>query len=423
MKPIVRFAASMFAASVLCPPAQAQPISAPNGVLSAVAPPYESVSLAAAVDAAWQRAIEASETQGQRQRAEADRVAASSLWAAPPALLFGYRDDRWQSNAGYREAEVAVSWPLWLPGQRDARGAAAAAGVELAELAARAARLRVAGEVREAVWTLIALQAELAQADALVRSLQDLADDVERRVRAGDLARADSLAARAELLSASARRAEARQRLLEAHSHWNVLTGLDALPAMVRPETSPTPAAGGGMATHPELRLAVQATEVARKRVEVTRSSHREPPEIALGLRQEVPGRTELTQNSIAIGLRLPFGTDDRNRPLQAAALGELDVAQAREQRLRDRLDAAAAAALSAWRSGERQLADAHDRAALLRERAKLIDKSFRAGESPLPELLRALDAAAQADAALARQQAALGLAHARLQQAHGLLP
>jgi outer membrane protein TolC len=423
VKPIVWFAASVFAASMLGPPAQAQPAAAPSGVLSAAAPPSASVSLAVAVDAAWQRAIEANETQGQRQRAEADRVAASSLWAAPPALLFGYRDDRWQSSAGYREAEIALAWPLWLPGQRDARGAAAAAGVELAELAGRAARLRVAGEVREAAWTLIALQAELAQGDALVRSLQDLADDVERRVRAGDLARADALAARAELLSVSARQAEARQRLLEAHSHWVVLTGLDALPVVQSPPAEASAAAGAAMDAHPELRLAAQATEFARKRVEVVRSSHREAPEIALGLRQEVSGRAEPTQNSIAIGLRLPFGTDDRNRPLQAAALGELDVAMAREQRLRDRLAAAAAAAAAAWRSGERQLADANDRAALLRERAMLIDKSFRAGESPLPELLRALDAAAQADAALARQQAALGLAHARLQQAHGLLP
>ena len=62
-------------------------------------------------------------------------------------------------------------------------------------------------------------------------------------------------------------------------------------------------------------------------------------------------------------------------------------------------------------------------RTRLLRERAILIDKSFRAGETPLPDLLRALSAAAQADSAVARQTAALGLARARLQQALGLLP
>ena len=418
MKPIVRFVAGVIASNALGSFALAQPsLSSPPAVASGF------VTLAVATDAAWQRAVEASETQGQRQRADAERVAASSLWAAPPALLFGWRDDRWQTNAGNREAEIALAWPLWLPGQRDARGAAAESAVELAKLAQQAARLRSAGEVREAAWTLIALQAELAQAEAQARALRDLADDVDRRVRAGDLARADALAARAELMTASAREAEARQRLFEARSHWAVLTGLEALPGVQEPGAEPPPAASADMALHPELRLAAQATELARRRVEVARSSRRDPPEIAVGLRQEVPARGELTQNSIGIGLRLPFGTDDRNQPLQAAALSEFELAMAREQRLRSRLDADTLSARAALRSADQQLADHQARSALLRERAQLIDKSFRAGESPLPELLRALDAAAQADAARLRQQAAVGLARARIQQTLGLLP
>ena len=62
-------------------------------------------------------------------------------------------------------------------------------------------------------------------------------------------------------------------------------------------------------------------------------------------------------------------------------------------------------------------------RSALLRERATLIDRSFKAGETPLPELLRALAAATQADTSFARQQVAVGLARARLQQSLGILP
>ena len=123
------------------------------------------------------------------------------------------------------------------------------------------------------------------------------------------------------------------------------------------------------------------------------------------------------------VGLRLPFGTDDRNRPLEAAALTELDVAQTQELRLRERLDSDIAAARDAQRSAQAQLDAETARARLLRERATLIEKSFRAGETPLPDLLRALAAAAHADSAAAHQTAALGLARARLQQALGLLP
>jgi hypothetical protein len=52
-----------------------------------------------------------------------------------------------------------------------------------------------------------------------------------------------------------------------------------------------------------------------------------------------------------------------------------------------------------------------------------LIDKSFRAGETALPEMLRALAAAASAESAYARQQIHHQLAIARLEQALGLLP
>ena len=108
---------------------------------------------------------------------------------------------------------------------------------------------------------------------------------------------------------------------------------------------------------------------------------------------------------------------------MESAALAELDVAQTRLQRLRERLESDVALAREAVRAAEVQREAGITRARLLRERAELVGKSFDVGETPLPDLLRALAAAAEADAALARHTAALGLARARLQQALGLLP
>lgn len=380
------------------------------------------VSLAAALDAAWQRAVAARESEGERRRAHADRSAAGSLWTAPPALELSHRNDRWQRSTGNRETEIGIAVPLWLPGQRAARVAAADAALSQAGAAERAARLRLAGELREAAWSLSALSAEAAQVDAQAAALAQVLADVERRVRAGDLARADALAAEAELLAAQAQQAEVHQRVQAARTRWKLLTGITAMPDIGTPGTADNPAAAPAT-VHPELEHARQATEQARRRLALVRQSRRDAPELTLGVRQDVPGRAEPTQNSLVVGLRLPFGTDDRNRPLEAAALSELDIAQTTEQRLGDRLEAEQAAARDALRSAQAQADAEAARARLLRERALLIDKSFRAGETPLPDLLRALAAAAQADSAAARQIAALGLARARLQQALGLLP
>ena len=422
MKPLPWLSACVIAGSLAGGLAWAQPAAFPPSpqapLASAPAASIGSVTLRAALDAAWQRAVVARETDGQRRRADADHAVASSLWAAPPSLTLSHRDDRLQSNAGRRETEIGVAVPLWLPGQRSARAGTAEAATAQANAAALVARLRLAGDLREAAWLLAALQVELVRADTQAQSLKQLADDVERRVRAGDLARADALAAQAELLAAAAQQVDVQQRLQAARSRWALLTGLTTAPDLTADAATDVSATA-----HPELQFASQSTELARQRVELMRRSRRDAPELSVGVRQDTPGRAESSQGSLVVGLRLPFGTDDRNRPLEAAALTELDVAQTQEQRLRERLDSDIAAARDAHRSAQAQLDAETARARLLRELATLIDKSFRAGETPLPDLLRALAAAAQADSAAARQNAALGLARARLQQALGLLP
>lgn len=378
-------------------------------------------ALQAAVESAWQRALGARESEAERRRAQAERDAARRPWAAPPALEILQRDDRLQSNAGRRETEMAVTWPLWLPGQRAANHAAAQSAVDRADTAQRAARLQVAGSVREAAWRLIAERAERDQLAGQVDVLRKLLDDVERRVRAGDLARADALAARAELLAASAQAADAEQRIEQARIRWHELTGIEAAP---EPGTIAEPGdASSVQSEHPELVAAAGSVEHARRRLVLVRASSRDAPELKLGMRQDVSGGVEGTHNSLAVGIRVPFGTGDRNRPLEVAALGELDVAQRFEQRLRDRIRADIAAARAALQAASNQRDVEKERTQLLRERAGLLERAFRAGETALPELLRALGASSQAQGAAARQEVSVGYARARLQQAIGILP
>ena len=365
-----------------------------------------------ALDAAWQRSRTPAERQAQLRRAEAERDAARP-WAGAPSLQL----DHLQGRASQRETEVGVAVPVWLPAQRQARQRAADAAVQAARAGLAAARLALAGELRDAAGTLLAQQAEARQAELQVRLVRALADDVDRRVRAGDLARADALAARAELLQAEVEQQDAAQRMQAAQQRWALLTGLTVAPAA----TAGDPGGDGVPDTHPELEAARLQVEAARRRVESADREKRDPPEIGARLRRE----SDATGSASAVGvsLRIPFGTDPRTAPAIAQARADFDLALADEQRTRDRLTLDAQAARVQVQSASRQLAAERTRAGLLRQRADLIDRSFRAGESALPDLLRALAAAAQADAAVVRQQAALERARARLAQSLGILP
>jgi outer membrane protein, heavy metal efflux system len=371
-----------------------------------------------AVDAAWRRAVASAEATGNARRAQADQVAAGSLWAAPPSLEMSHRDDRWQSNRGARETEVGVAMPLWLPGQRAARQDAAQADVDAASAATLAARHRLAGIVREAAWDVTLQRAEVGLAQAQLDAASKLSTDVERRVAAGDMARADGLAARGETLAATAALAQAKQKLTSALSAWSTLTGLSATVPL-----SPTEGAAAAPDLHPALRAAGLNLELARKRLDAVRASRASPPELIARVRQDVSGRNEPTSNSVGLGIRIPFGTSARNEPLLAAALTEADVAEVSLQQLRAQVQADIDTANAAEEAARLQLDAETARATALRERATLVEKSFRAGETPLPEALRAISAAQQAEAAAKRQEAALGLARSRLQQAMGITP
>jgi outer membrane protein TolC len=309
-----------------------------------------------------------------------------------------------------------------LPGQRRAQAAVADADLGLAQAATAAGRLHYAGLVREAAWNVTGQRSEGDLAETQLRYLQDIAEDVKRRVAAGDLAPADALAAQSEVLGARSVLLASRQRQGSSEAQWKILTGLDAVPDLLQ-ASEPADPASFSADSHPEMQMAALNVERLRKRLDLVAANRRDPMELQFRIRQDMPGRGESAQNSIGVGVRVPLGTAGRNEPLQAAALSELDVAETAHLRIRDRLTAEAATAQAAVRSAELQLEAEGQRASLLRERAALIDRSFKAGETALPELLRALVAAAQADTNLARQKVALGLAHARLQQAFGILP
>ncbi|MCW7541916.1 TolC family protein [Aquabacterium sp. A7-Y] len=403
------FAPGLLAGAVCCSVIAAEPVVVPG------------TSLAHAVEAAWQRATVAAESRGREREANAARAAATAWTPAAPALTLEHRSDRLHDDRGARETELGVSVPLWRLGQRGARQADAEAQASAARASAAATRLALAGEVRFAAWALASEQAALQSARQEQQTLQRLADDTDRRVAAGDLARADGMAARAELLAAQGAVAQARQALTVARSRWTALTGLSgpvdpSEPGAAAAEAQPP-------ASHPELLSAEAEVERTRHHLDALRQARRSPPELTVSARQESAARGEPRERSLGVALRLPIGVDAGSRELEAEALSRREVAEVALQRVRERLVARLTEARGGLEAAQHQLTAEQSRAALLRERARLLDTSFQAGETALPDLLRALSAAHQADAAVARQQAALGLARARLHQALGLMP
>ena len=380
------------------------------------------ISLPQAVEAAWQRAAESTATLGSLHRAQAESATVSAYWAAPPALEIAQRTDRGLTGNGARETEIGLAVPLWLPGQRLARRQVVTADIDVARLQRETARLVIAGRVRTAQSEIHLRRVELDLARAEAASLEELSRDVDRRVAAGDLARADALAAQAEWLAALARSAQAGEQETQARLRWRSLTGLDEVPEL---EAAPHRAQGteSEIESHPALREARARIEASNLKIGLVQSSRRSTPELVARMRQDAGGRGAAAVNSLGVALRIPFDTEGRNEPLRVAAQAERELAQAQERQLETQLAAAIQAQRLSLTSIDSQLAGEQKRALLLRERASLIALSFKAGETALPEMLRSLAAASSAEASARRLQVQRGQATARLRQALGILP
>lgn len=371
------------------------------------------------VDRAWARAVSVRAAEGRIAEADAGRAQAESLFAGSPALELATRSDRFNNDRGLREHEVALSAPIWLPGQRAAHGKFVDA--ETAEAAARlnAAHLELAGLVRERVWALVAAEAEYAHAQLHAEAAKRLEADTLRRVKAGDLARTDALLAMQEALNAMAEVQAAKRVRAEAAAKLQALTGSAQLPSVYEEHDVPAPS----LEAHPRVLAARLAAERAQRRVRLLSTSRSDAPEVALSHRWEQSVDDPSHERSIGISVRIPLATDARNRPLDAAAQTEVSTTAAEERAAIDQVQADIQSAQAALAAAEEQVSLFEARHAAATERAELLNKSFELGELSLAEQLRARSAAGAAGLARERAYAERGLARARLNQAKGILP
>jgi cobalt-zinc-cadmium efflux system outer membrane protein len=389
-------------------------------IMLLLAPPaFADGTLRDAVERAWARQPA---NQAQPARAEefaAKRDAAQALFPEPPSLVVSNRDDRLHRDQGARELSAEIALPLWLPGERGRQGAIVSAERDQYDAALAAAKLKVAGEVRDTYWQTRLAENELALALRKVGEAAALAADVERRVKAGDLARVDLNQAQAAERLARAALAEAEIKTFRATQGFNVLTGLSTLPR--GEETLAMQAAP--LDDHPLLAPLHRAVATAQAKLKQATQSLRNNPELELGLRRERGLFDEPYAHSLEVRFRLPFATDARNKPRIAAANGEMIEAQAAFGFERTRLAAEAEAARREVEQARVVVQLSETRFSLAADTQSLLAKAFALGELDLVSRLRAENERFESELNFTRTTLEAARAVARLNQALGVLP
>jgi cobalt-zinc-cadmium efflux system outer membrane protein len=381
--------------------------------------PLSAQTLRDAVERAWARQPVNQAQPARTEEFAAKRDAAQAWFPESPSLVVSNRDDRLHRDQGAREVSAAIALPLWLPGERGRQGAIVSAELDQYNAALAAAKLKIAGEVRDAYWQARLTENELALARRKVEEATALAADVERRVKAGDLARVDLNQAKAAEGLARAVVTEAEIKTFRARQGFNMLTGLNTLPG--GEETLAADAAG--IDNHPLLAPLQRAVPAMQAKLNLVTQSLRNIPELELGLRRERGLFNEPYSHSLEVRFRLPFATDARNKPRIAAANAELIEAQAAFGFERARLAAELEVARRELGQAREVLRLTESRFTLAADTQRLLAKAFALGELDLITRLRAENERFEAELAHARARVEASRAVSRLNQAQGILP
>lgn len=379
------------------------------------------ITLKQVFEAAWARHPEARAAGSRLDALEARRDVAASWLAEPPSLDIAYKTDQLNRNQGSREYGAGLAMPLWLPGERSTLRTVVEAESTALSSRLTAARLHMAGEVREAWWILAMARIDMAVAESRRENAERLAADVARRVSAGDLSRADGHQADAAVASAVGEVARARGTLAEASQRLRSLTGLPAAGLMFE-TTEPAPNTAVE-AMHPLLRETSDRVETARRTKALAGVQSRANPELQLATTSERASSGEDYSKTITLGMRIPFGSDSRQRARMATASADEIEAEAQLVVERDRVEAGIEAARLREEAARARLAAAEQRARLAGESRAFFEKSFRLGETDLPTRLRIELEASEAEREAARARVELAAAVSALRQAMGLLP
>lgn len=377
------------------------------------------LDLAAIVDAALARDPAAVVVDARREEARLLEARAGSLLAGDVALGLRWQDSGPLGRSGIRETEGGVELPIWRLGQREAATRVAAGSRAQRDAEGQSRELRVAGDVREALWAVAIARVRVAVANEALDAARRLEAAVQRRIAVGEQAAADEIPARDWRLDREARRQEAEIVRVHAELNYRLLTGLDRLPTAFA-EAVGRPRADGGNPL-----LAPLAAQLARARAETdfARRSRGGNPRLTIGARNELGGPDNGNVASLGVGISVPLGITAASRAPEAAAAvaaaqaeSELALAERRYQYLHHEAEHEFEAATEA-RDRLRQ------RAALAERELANAAKAFAVGEIGLAErlLIETRARGVLGDAAAAELEH--GRAIARLNQILGVMP
>jgi cobalt-zinc-cadmium efflux system outer membrane protein len=310
-------------------------------------------------------------------------------WFPEALKVSGFHlSDRALDDIGAYENEVALSLPLWLPGEKHAQSllgdaasmAQASRNVEF--------RWRVSAVLRERLWNLMLARRQWELALEQEQRLSLVLEQVTLFTEVGDLSRADQLATLQELAIWKAETMALEADYQDAVWEYMSLTGSSDAPSDISEELSSEQSVAED---HPALQRALDQLAEAAASTEVSRQGNSARPSLQVFWRGFSGDRANPDVNALGIGLAVPLGTSPRRGPEIARANERLARAEAELIATRRELDLQMHEARHMLNTTRLLLENSIIMVEAANERHRLDKLAFELGEFSVREWLRRL--------------------------------
>ena len=354
---------------------------------------------------------------------EARRNSAKAFTAQPLSLEGSYRSDKNYNNQGLREIEFGVSAPIWNWKERGRTQLLRDAEIEMAQLQLQQKKLELAGVVRQTLWDTLAANLDVEIAQARSKTAKELMVDVEKRVKASDLAQTDFYQASALYEQSRVDLGRAQFALNEIGVNYASIIGLP-ISTLSRIQTESTDIPNGLTPNdHPALQLAQVLLVAHQRQADLIETQTRANPEVGLVIVSDRGAFASASEKSLIVSTRIPLGNTSEYQSRVLLADSEKIAARVNLTKTQQMVVARGRAAEATLDTFAQLRAAAQEQAKLAAKTFALYKRSFDLGETDLPTLLIAEQKAFEADR-LARKSAVEYAAKvSAYKQALGLLP
>jgi outer membrane protein TolC len=310
-------------------------------------------------------------------------------WLPDTTSLTGFHmSDKAFDDIGAHENEVALSFPLWLPGEKKAQSTlgdvlSASRVSDEAEF-----RWRVSGKLRQQLWELKLAMRQWELAVEQEQRLAGVMAQVTLFAEAGELSRADQLATMEELAIWKGETMLLEAQYMDAIRTYRSFTGLETIPAKIDETLSELQQIGQD---HPALRQAMDHLAESSASTDVVRERSNLRPSVGVFWRGFSGDDLAPDVNALGIGFAIPLGKSPRREPEVAKAYEEFAVAEAELLETRRALDLQLHEASHVLHTTRERMENSETMVKAATERHQLDKLAFELGEFSTREWLRRL--------------------------------